>query len=264
MSKRCRDSNYFQIVIKKRFINGLKNFLGIMSSLIKLENVYKVYRLEGGEVPAINGISLSINQGDFVALIGPSGSGKSTAMNLVGCLDTASKGNIFLGKHNIKNLSESDLAQVRGKQIGFIFQTFNLIPSLNALDNVALPMMFQGASRSVRMSKAQKLLEQVGLADRMHHLPNQLSGGQRQRVAIARALVNNPEIILADEPTGNLDTKTGEEIMKMLKDLNQQGKTIILVTHNPDLTKLANKVIRLKDGKIVENDKKSKSLGGKK
>ena len=235
-----------------------------MSSLIKLENVHKIYRLEGGEVPAINGISLDINQGDFVALIGPSGSGKSTAMNLVGCLDTASKGNIFLGKHNIQDLSESDLAQVRGKQIGFIFQTFNLIPSLHALDNVALPMMFQGASRKVRTTKAQQLLEQVGLANRMYHLPNQLSGGQRQRVAIARALVNDPEIILADEPTGNLDTKTGDEIMKMLQDLNQQGKTIILVTHNPDLTKLANKVIRLKDGKIVENDKKSKSLGGKK
>jgi len=234
-----------------------------MSSLIKLENVHKIYRMEGVEVPAINGISLSVNQGDFVALIGPSGSGKSTAMNLVGCLDTATTGEIFLGKHNIKNLSESDLAQVRGKQIGFIFQTFNLIPSLNALDNVALPMMFQSVPRSTRMTKAKRLLEQVGLADRMHHLPNQLSGGQRQRVAIARALVNDPEIILADEPTGNLDTKTGEEIMKMLQELNKQGKTIILVTHNPDLTKLANKVIRLKDGKIVENDKKSKSLGGK-
>ncbi len=231
-----------------------------MSTLIKLENVHKIYRLEGGEVPAINGISLNINKGDFVALIGPSGSGKSTAMNLVGCLDTASKGNIFLGKHNIQDLSESDLAQVRGKQIGFIFQTFNLIPSLNALENVALPMMFQNASRNVRNTKARKLLEQVGLANRMDHLPNQLSGGQRQRVAIARALVNDPEIILADEPTGNLDTKTGDEIMKMLKELNQQGKTIILVTHNPDLTKLANKVIKLKDGKIIENSKSS--IGG--
>jgi len=231
-----------------------------MSSLIKLENVYKIYSLGGVEVPAINGISLSINQGEFVALIGPSGSGKSTAMNLVGCLDTATKGNIFLGKHNIQHLSESDLAQVRGKKIGFIFQTFNLIPSLNALENVALPMMFQGASRDIRNTKAKKLLEQVGLANRMHHLPNQLSGGQRQRVAIARALVNDPEIILADEPTGNLDTKTGDEIMKMLQDLNQQGKTIILVTHNPDLTKLANKVIKLKDGKVIEGLKLSKDV----
>ncbi len=235
-----------------------------MPPLIKLQNVHKIYRLDGVEVSAVNGISLSINQGDFVALIGPSGSGKSTAMNLVGCLDTATKGDIFLGKHNIQNLSESDLAQVRGKQIGFIFQTFNLIPSLNALDNVALPMMFQNVSRTVRKTKAQKLLEQVGLANRMHHLPNQLSGGQRQRVAIARALVNDPEIILADEPTGNLDTKTGEEIMKLLKDLNRQGKTIILVTHNPELTKLANKIIKLKDGKIVEDVKKNSksSIGG--
>ena len=173
-------------------------------------------------------------------------------MNLVGCLDTATKGNIFLGKHNINHLSESDLAQIRGKQIGFIFQTFNLIPSLSALDNVALPMMFQGVSRVRRQSKAQLLLEQVGLTSRMYHLPNQLSGGQRQRVAIARALVNDPEIILADEPTGNLDTKTGVEIMKLLTNLHEQGKTIILVTHNPELTKLANKVIQLKDGQVVK------------
>ncbi len=222
-----------------------------MPSLIKLENVYKIYHLEGIDVPAINGISLEINKGNFVALIGPSGSGKSTAMNLVGCLDTATKGAIYLGNHNIAHLSESDLAQIRGKQIGFIFQTFNLIPSLHALDNVALPMVFQGASRSTRETKAAKLLEQVGLSNRMYHLPNQLSGGQRQRVAIARALINDPEIILADEPTGNLDTKTGDEIMKLLQELHRQGKTIILVTHNPALTKLADKVIKLKDGKII-------------
>jgi len=223
-----------------------------MPPLITLQEVYKIYTLEGIAVPAINGVSVEIEKGDFVALIGPSGSGKSTAMNLVGCLDTATKGNIFLGKHNINHLSESDLAQIRGKQIGFIFQTFNLIPSLSALDNVALPMMFQGVSRVRRQSKAQLLLEQVGLTSRMYHLPNQLSGGQRQRVAIARALVNDPEIILADEPTGNLDTKTGVEIMKLLTNLHEQGKTIILVTHNPELTKLANKVIQLKDGQVVK------------
>lgn len=223
-----------------------------MPALIKLQDVYKIYAMEGVSVPAINGVSVEINKGDFVALIGPSGSGKSTAMNLVGCLDTATKGDIFLGKHNISHLSESDLAQIRGKQIGFIFQTFNLIPSLSALDNVALPMMFQGISRSQRQSKAKEVLEQVGLANRMYHLPNQLSGGQRQRVAIARALINDPEIILADEPTGNLDTKTGDEIMKVLQDLHTKGKTIILVTHNPELTKLANKVIKLKDGKVVK------------
>ena len=222
-----------------------------MTTLIKLENVHKIYELDGGEVPALNGISLSINKGDFVALIGPSGSGKSTAMNLVGCLDLASKGEIYLKEHNIKHLSESDLAQIRGKQIGFIFQVFNLIPSLTALENVALPMAFQNVPRNIRLKRAHNLLEQVGLGDRIKHLPNQLSGGQIQRVAIARALINDPEIILADEPTGNLDTKTGDEIMKLLYDLNKKGKTIILVTHNPDLTKLANKVIRLKDGKLV-------------
>ena len=222
-----------------------------MTTLIKLEDVHKIYELEGTEIPALNGISLSINKGDFVALIGPSGSGKSTAMNLVGCLDLASKGEIYLGEHNIKHLSESDLAQIRGKQIGFIFQTFNLVPSLTALENVALPMAFQNVSRSARLKRAHELLEQVGLSDRMNHLPNQLSGGQKQRVAIARSLINNPEIILADEPTGNLDTKTGDEIMRLLFNLNKRGKTIILVTHNPDLTKLANKIIRLKDGKLV-------------
>lgn len=221
-----------------------------MPVLISLQEVYKIYSLDKVKVPAVNGISLEINQGDFVALIGPSGSGKSTAMNLVGCLDTASKGNIFLGKHNINTLAESDLARIRGKQIGFIFQTFNLIPSLTALENVALPLLFQGLPWKERNSKARGLLEQVGLGDRQQHRPNQLSGGQKQRVAIARALVNDPEIILADEPTGNLDTKTGEEVMGILQQLHKKGKTIILVTHNPELARRADKVIKLKDGKV--------------
>jgi len=223
----------------------------VATSLITLQDVYKVYSLGGVDVTAVNGISVEIKRGDFVALIGPSGSGKTTAMNLVGCLDTATKGKVFLGKYNTQELPESDLAQIRGKQIGFIFQTFNLISSLSALDNVALPMIFQNVPRAVRLQKAGILLEQVGLANRMDHLPNQLSGGQRQRVAIARALANDPEIILADEPTGNLDTKTGNEIMQLLTKLNKAGKTIILVTHNPDLTKLAHKVIKIRDGKIV-------------
>ncbi len=223
-----------------------------MPPLLTLQDVHKVYPLAGAAVPAVNGISLEINRGDFVALIGPSGSGKSTAMNLIGCLDTATKGKIFLGKENIQQLSESDLAQIRGKRIGFIFQTFNLISSLTALENVALPMIFQHVSRSQRDLRARQLLKQVGLEDRLHHLPNQLSGGQRQRVAIARALVNDPEIILADEPTGNLDTKTGDEIMRLLTELNTRGKTIILVTHNPELTLLANTVVTLKDGKVME------------
>ena len=222
-----------------------------MTTLIKLEDVHKIYELKGTEVPALNGISLSINKGDFVALIGPSGSGKSTAMNLVGCLDMASKGEIYLKENNIKHLSESDLAQIRGKQIGFIFQVFNLVPSLTALENVALPMVFQNVPRNLRLKRAHELLKQVGLGDRIKHFQNQLSGGERQRVAIARALINDPEIILADEPTGNLDTKTGDEIMRLLYDLNKKGKTIILVTHNQDLTKLANKIIRLRDGKLV-------------
>lgn len=224
-----------------------------MTTVISLQDVYKTYFLDGVDVPAINGISLDIKQGDFVAIIGPSGSGKSTAMNLVGCLDTATKGKIYLGEHNINLLDESDLAQIRGKKIGFIFQTFNLIPSLNALENVALPMMFQDVSRDERMRKAALLLQKVALENRMKHLPNQLSGGQRQRVAIARALINDPEIILADEPTGNLDTKTGDEVMSLLKDLNRQGKTIILVTHNNELTKLADTIVYIKDGKITSH-----------
>ncbi len=223
-----------------------------MTTLLKLENVEKIYKLDKEvEVPALNGVSLNINKNDFIALIGPSGSGKSTAMNMVGCLDTPTKGNIYLEKDNIATLSESTLAQIRGRKIGFIFQTFNLIPSLTALENVALPMTFQNIPKNKRLKRAKELLELVGLGNRINHLPNQLSGGQKQRVAIARALANDPEIILADEPTGNLDTKTGDEIMKLLKDLNKKGKTIILVTHNPDLTKLTNKVIKLKDGRIA-------------
>jgi len=221
-----------------------------MTTLIKLQDVHKIYYLDEVEIPAINGINLNINKGDFVAVIGPSGSGKSTAMHLIGCLDTPTKGEIYLGEHNISNLSESNLAQIRGKKIGFIFQTFNLIPSLTALENVALPMTFQNISRQEKIEKSKELLDLVGLKDRINHLPSQLSGGQRQRVAIARSLINNPEIILADEPTGNLDTKTGDEIMHLLKELNKKGKTIILVTHNPDFTKLANKIVNIKDGRI--------------
>jgi len=222
-----------------------------MGHLIKLENVEKTYKIGNIVVQALNKITLKINKSDFVAIQGPSGSGKSTIVNMVGCLDTPTKGEIFLERYDIAKLSESNLAQIRGKKIGFIFQTFNLISSLTALENVALPMAFQNKSRNTRLKKSVELLKQVGLGDRLNHLPGQLSGGQRQRVAIARALINEPEIILADEPTGNLDTKTGGEIMKLLVELNNSGKTIILVTHNSELTKLANKVITLKDGEIV-------------
>ena len=222
-----------------------------MVSVISVENVHKKYALEDVTVSAVNGVSIAINRGDFIALMGPSGSGKSTLMNLIGCLDTPTEGKILLGKQDIQQLSESDLANIRGKKIGFIFQVFNIIPSLTALENVALPLVFQRTTRSTRLKKAREFLKQVGLQDRMQHLPSQLSGGQRQRVAIARALVNDPETILADEPTGNLDTKTGEEIMSLLTELNKQGKTIILVTHNPDLAQRANKILKLKDGKLV-------------
>jgi len=222
-----------------------------MQTLIKLENVEKIYRVGDILVQALDKVSLKINEKDFLIIHGPSGSGKSTIVNMVGCLDTPTKGEIFLEKHNIAHLSESDLAQIRGKKIGFIFQTFNLIPSLTALENVALPMYFQNKPRNLRFKKARELLNQVGLGNRLYHLPNQLSGGQKQRVAIARSLINDPEIILADEPTGNLDTKTGNEIMNLLKYFNDNGKTIILVTHNPEFRKLANKIIILRDGKII-------------
>ncbi len=219
--------------------------------LIRLEEVTKYYQMGDTVVKAIDGINIDIEKGDFVAIMGPSGSGKSTAMNLVGSLDLATHGKIILEGNDIELFSESDLAQLRGKKIGFIFQSFNLIPNLTAKENVMLPMLFQQVPIEVRESRARELLKLVELDNRMDHFPNQLSGGQQQRVAIARSLANNPEIILADEPTGNLDTKTGDHVMKLLTELNSKGKTIILITHAPDIaTKHANKVYWLKDGKI--------------
>tara|TARA_Y100000310_G_scaffold336968_1_gene422850 strand:+ start:4886 stop:5698 length:813 start_codon:yes stop_codon:yes gene_type:complete len=219
--------------------------------IIQLKDVSKHYHMGETTVKAIDGIEISINEGDFIAIMGPSGSGKSTAMNLVGSLDIPNKGKIFLDKEDISQLSESDLAQIRGKKIGFIFQSFNLIPNLTAKENVMLPMMFQGVNLFEREKIAEDLLIKVGLGDRMHHYPNQLSGGERQRVAIARALSNNPDVILADEPTGNLDTKTGEKVMDFLEKLNKEGKTIIMVTHEPELAEAhASKVYWLRDGKI--------------
>ncbi len=201
-------------------------------------------------VPAVSGINLIINSGDFIAIMGPSGSGKSTLMNMVGCLDTPTMGDIYLEDDNIAELEESDLAQIRGKKIGFIFQQFNLINSLNALENVALAMSFQGVKEKERIRRAKELLETVGLKDRIYHLPTELSGGEQQRVAIARALANNPDIILADEPTGNLDTKSGIKVMEFLKRLNKEGKTIIIVTHDEEIAKYAKKVVRVRDGRI--------------
>jgi putative ABC transport system ATP-binding protein len=229
--------------------------------LIELKDVAKYYRMGESIVKAVDGMDIKIHDGDFVAIMGPSGSGKSTAMNLVGSLDLATRGKIFLDGTNIEHLDESDLAQLRGKRIGFIFQQFNLIPNLTAKENIMLPMMFQGIESSEREKKAEELLEMVELGDRMDHYPNQLSGGQQQRVAIARALANDPEVILADEPTGNLDTKTGEKVMDFLNNLNERGKTIIMVTHDPKLAQEHAKIIyQIKDGKV---EKKLKKISGK-
>ncbi len=221
--------------------------------IIKLENVWKIYKVGDIEVNALCGIDLEIGKEEFVAIQGPSGSGKSTAMNMVGCLDKPTRGRIFLEHRDISKLSESDLAQVRGKIIGFIFQQFNLINTLTALENVTLPMIFQNIPREERIAKAKRLLEMVELSDRIYHKPNEMSGGQQQRVAIARALVNDPDVILADEPTGNLDTKTGENVLGFLKRLHEkEGKTIVMVTHDSRLAKEADRVAYLKDGQIVK------------
>ena len=219
--------------------------------IINLKGVSKYYHMGETVVKAVDGVDISINKGDFIAIMGPSGSGKSTSMNLVGSLDIPTKGKIFLGGKDISQLGESDLAQIRGKKIGFIFQSFNLIPNLTAKENVMLPMMLQGVDIFEREKIAEELLKKVELENRIDHYPNQLSGGERQRVAIARSLSNDPEVILADEPTGNLDTKTGEKVMDFLEKLNQEGKTIIMVTHEPELAEAhANKVYWLRDGRL--------------
>ncbi len=231
-----------------------------MEEIIKLENISKIYQMGENEVRAVDGINISIHKGEFVAVMGPSGSGKSTSMNLIGSLDLPTTGKIFLDGKDIYHLEESEIAQIRGKKIGFIFQGFNLIPNLTAKENVMLPMMFQEIEESERERKAEELLALVELTDRVEHYPNQLSGGQQQRVAIARSLANDPEVILADEPTGNLDTKTGQMVMGFLQKLNTEGKTIILVTHDAELAqKYAKKIYWIKDGKLEKvTEKKSK------
>ena len=224
-------------------------------NIIELKEVHKIYRLGDAEINAVCDVNIKIKRGDFLAIVGPSGSGKSTMMNLVGALDMASRGDIFLDGQNIEHLKESDLAQIRGKKIGFVFQTFNLIPTLNAIENIALPMIFHGVGKKERMQRAEEILREVHLTHRREHFPKELSGGERQKVAIGRALANDPEVILADEPTGNLDTKTGVEIMKLFTDLNKKGKTIILVTHNLGLIKYTQEVLKISDGKIIEHRK---------
>lgn len=230
-----------------------------MEKVISVKDLQKTYQMGTTKVHALKSISVDIERNDFVALMGPSGSGKSTLMNLLGCLDTPTAGDYFLNHTNVSTMTDSELAEIRNKEIGFVFQTFNLLPRLSALENVALPLVYAGMSKSKRQDRAREVLEQVGLGDRVDHKPNELSGGQRQRVAIARALVNNPSIILADEPTGNLDTKTSIEIMGIFEKIHREGNTIILVTHEPDIAEHAHRIIRLRDG-LVETDERNENV----
>ncbi len=218
--------------------------------VIKTEELAKVYEMGAEQVHALRGIDVEIHKGEYVAIMGPSGSGKSTLMNLIGCLDSPSSGKYWLAGRLVSDLDDDELAYIRNKEIGFVFQTFNLLPRATALHNVELPLIYNGTPAEERLERAKKALERVDLMDRMHHKPNELSGGQRQRVAVARALVNSPSIVLADEPTGNLDSKTGAEIMALFENLYRQGNTIILVTHENDIAQHAHRIIHIRDGKI--------------
>ncbi len=226
-------------------------------TIIKISDIKRSFLLGTEEIQVLKGINLEIEKGDYVALMGPSGSGKSTLMNILGCLDTPTSGTYILNDKDVSKLTDNQLAEIRNKEIGFVFQTFNLLPRTTAIDNVALPMIYAGKSKNERTQRAEEVLSQVGLQDRMDHHPNQLSGGQRQRVAVARALVNNPSIILADEPTGNLDTKTSIEIMALFDQIHKKGNTIILVTHEEDIAAHAHRIIRLRDG-VIESDTRQK------
>lgn len=225
--------------------------------LIKITGITRDFQLGSETINVLKGIDLQIEKGEYVALMGPSGSGKSTLMNLLGCLDTPTSGEYILNGKDVSQMQDDELAEIRNKEIGFVFQTFNLMPRTTALDNVALPMVYAGFSKSDRIKRATEVLNQVNLGDRMDHKPNQLSGGQRQRVAVARALVNSPSIILADEPTGNLDTKTSLEIMGLFDEIHKNGNTVILVTHEEDIAEYAHRIIRLRDG-IIESDTKNR------
>lgn len=225
----------------------------MQQSIISVRQLSKIYIMGTTQVNALQTIDLDIAKNEYVALMGPSGSGKSTLMNLLGCLDSPTAGEYWLNNTNVSTMTDSELAEVRNKEIGFVFQTFNLLPRLSALENVALPLVYAGFTKAQRVERAKEVMAAVGLADRMDHKPNELSGGQRQRVAIARALVNNPSIILADEPTGNLDSKTSYEIMGIFEEIHNQGNTIILVTHEPDIAQHAHRIVRMRDG-LIESD----------
>lgn len=228
-------------------------------NIIKTEHISRMYQMGDNLVQALRDVTINIEKGEYVAFMGPSGSGKSTLMNIIGCLDTPSSGKYYLNNQLVSEMTENELAEVRNKEIGFVFQTFNLLPRASALENVALPLVYAGYSRSERHEMAMAALDSVSLSDRWHHKPNELSGGQRQRVAIARALVNNPSIILADEPTGNLDSKTSYDIMGLFQELHVKGNTIIMVTHEDDIAHYAHRIVRLRDG-LVEWDRKNESI----
>jgi putative ABC transport system ATP-binding protein len=230
-----------------------------MQSIIKLNQIAKSYKIGTEVIHALRSVTLDIYKNEYVALMGPSGSGKSTLMNVLGCLDSPSSGEYILNNKSVAKMPDNELADVRNKEIGFVFQSFNLLPRSTALDNVMLPLVYAGFTKEQRLHRAKEVLDQVGLGERMMHKPNELSGGQRQRVAIARALVNKPAIILADEPTGNLDSKTSVEIMGLLEDIHKQGNTIVLVTHEEDIAQHAHRIVRLKDGE-VERDYKNESI----
>jgi len=226
-----------------------------MSEVINLKNIVKNYKVGTQIVRALRSVSLSIEEGEYVAIMGASGSGKSTLMNVIGCLDTPTSGEYVLNNQKVSDLSDDELAEIRNRKIGFVFQTFNLLPRNTALENVMLPLIYAGVKKTERIKKAERMLVDVGLADRVEHKPNELSGGQRQRVAVARALINNPAILLADEPTGNLDSKISEEIMQLFAEIHKKGNTIILVTHEEEIAEHAHRIIRLKDGEIESDEK---------
>lgn len=228
--------------------------------IIKMKNIGKIYDTGKVQVEALRKVDLSIARGEFVSIMGPSGSGKSTLMNIIGCLDRATSGDYELDEVNISGLDDVELAKIRNKKIGFVFQSFNLLPRITALQNIELPMIYAGAGKKERREKALEALERVSLTDRMHHKPNELSGGQKQRVAIARALVNNPAIILADEPTGNLDTASGEDIMAVFQELNREGVTIVLVTHEQDIAEHTKRIIRFRDGFLISDERVAKPI----